>query len=125
MPVQQSQSANLVSNGYVLRAVPAVSEVAEVVIDTRGGDIRVGGHTLFVPNGAVAEPTRFRMEVVAGPFVQVSLSAERVADGEAVRTFPNELRLRIKLESKREDRLQAEAGSTLRIVDDSNDGKVY
>src|SRR5687767_8076270 len=37
----------------------------------------------------------------------------------------NELRLRIKLESKREDRLQAEAGSTLRIVDESNDGKVY
>ena len=37
----------------------------------------------------------------------------------------NELRLRIKLESKREDRLQAEASSTLRIVDDSNDGKVY
>jgi twitching motility protein PilU len=36
----------------------------------------------------------------------------------------NELRLRIKLESKREDRLQAEAGSTLRIVDE-NDGKVY
>ncbi len=37
----------------------------------------------------------------------------------------NELRLRIKLESKREDRLQAEASSTLRIVDESNDGKIY
>jgi twitching motility protein PilU len=37
----------------------------------------------------------------------------------------NELRLRIKLESKREDRLAAEASSTLRIVDESNDGKVY
>ncbi len=37
----------------------------------------------------------------------------------------NELRLRIKLESKREDRLQAEASSTLRIVDESSDGKVY
>ncbi len=37
----------------------------------------------------------------------------------------NELRLRIKLESKREDRLQAEASSTLRIVDESNDGQVY
>ncbi|TAK54624.1 MAG: PilT/PilU family type 4a pilus ATPase [Gammaproteobacteria bacterium] len=37
----------------------------------------------------------------------------------------NELRLRIKLESKREDRLQAEASSTLRIVDDANDGAVY
>jgi twitching motility protein PilU len=37
----------------------------------------------------------------------------------------NELRLRIKLESKREDRLQAEASSSLRIVDESNDGKVY
>jgi twitching motility protein PilU len=37
----------------------------------------------------------------------------------------NELRLRVKLESKREDRLQAEASSTLRIVDESNDGKIY
>ena len=37
----------------------------------------------------------------------------------------NELRLRVKLESKREDKLQAEAGSTLRIVDESNDGKIY
>jgi twitching motility protein PilU len=37
----------------------------------------------------------------------------------------NELRLRIKLESKREDRLQAEASSTLRIVDESNEGTVY
>jgi twitching motility protein PilU len=37
----------------------------------------------------------------------------------------NELRLRIKLESKREDKLQAEASSTLRIVDESNEGKLY
>jgi twitching motility protein PilU len=37
----------------------------------------------------------------------------------------NELRLRIKLESKREDRVQAEASCTLRIVDESNDGQVY
>jgi len=37
----------------------------------------------------------------------------------------NELRLRIKLEGKREDRLQAEAASTLRIVDESSEGKVY
>jgi twitching motility protein PilU len=37
----------------------------------------------------------------------------------------NELRLRIKLESKREDRLEAEQSSTLRIVDESNEGTVY
>ena len=37
----------------------------------------------------------------------------------------NELRLRIKLESKREDRLQAEQSSTLRIVDESNEGTLY
>jgi twitching motility protein PilU len=37
----------------------------------------------------------------------------------------NELRLRIKLESKREDRLQAESGSTLRIVEEQNEGSVY
>ena len=37
----------------------------------------------------------------------------------------NELRLRIKLESKREDKVQAEASSSLRIVDESNDGRLY
>jgi len=37
----------------------------------------------------------------------------------------NEIRLRIKLESKREDHLQAEASSTLRIVDESNEGTLY
>jgi twitching motility protein PilU len=37
----------------------------------------------------------------------------------------NELRLRIKLESKREDRLQADSSSTLRIVDESNEGTTY
>ena len=37
----------------------------------------------------------------------------------------NELRLRIKLESKREDKVQAEASSSLRIIDESNDGRLY
>ncbi len=37
----------------------------------------------------------------------------------------NEIRLRIKLEGKREDRLQAEAASSLRIVDESNEGALY
>jgi twitching motility protein PilU len=38
----------------------------------------------------------------------------------------NEIRLRIKLDSKRDDRLQSEATSTLKIVDEeSNDGAIY
>ncbi len=37
----------------------------------------------------------------------------------------NEIRLKIKLEGKREDRLQAEAASSLRIVDESNEGALY
>jgi twitching motility protein PilU len=37
----------------------------------------------------------------------------------------NEIRLRIKLEGKREDRLQAEAASSLRIVDESSEGALY
>jgi len=37
----------------------------------------------------------------------------------------NELRLRIKLEGKREDRLQHESTSTLRIVDEQDNGTVY
>jgi len=37
----------------------------------------------------------------------------------------NELRLRIKLESKREDKLQSETSSTLRIVDEADEGTIY
>ncbi|MCU0977382.1 MAG: PilT/PilU family type 4a pilus ATPase [Steroidobacteraceae bacterium] len=37
----------------------------------------------------------------------------------------NEIRLRIKLEGKREDRLQAEAASSLRIVDETSEGALY
>ncbi|MBS1200431.1 MAG: twitching motility protein PilU [Proteobacteria bacterium] len=53
--------------------------------------------------------------------------AQYISYEEALRNADskNELRLRIKLESKREDRLQAESSSTLRIVDDSNEGTVY
>jgi len=37
----------------------------------------------------------------------------------------NELRLRVKLESKRDDKLAQEAGTTLRILDEEREGKVY
>ncbi len=37
----------------------------------------------------------------------------------------NELRLRVKLESKREDKLTNEQASSLRIVDDESEGKAY
>src|SRR5688572_961542 len=84
MPVSspaEMQALNLVSDALVLRVVPATSEVVEEVIDRQGGDLRVGGHVLSVPNGAVLEPTRFTMQVVPGPFVQVSLHATRVSNG--------------------------------------------
>jgi twitching motility protein PilU len=54
--------------------------------------------------------------------------SQQISYEEALRNADskNELRLRVKLESKREDRLQAEASSTLRIVDESsNEGTVY
>jgi twitching motility protein PilU len=53
--------------------------------------------------------------------------ARQISYEEALRNADskNELRLRIKLESKRDDRLQADSSSTLRIVDESNEGTVY
>jgi twitching motility protein PilU len=53
--------------------------------------------------------------------------ARQISYEEALRNADskNEIRLRIKLESKREDRLQAEASSTLRIVDESSEGTVF
>ena len=98
MPVSspaEMQAANLLSQPFVLGVMPAQYQVVEDVIDWQGGDLRVGGHVLFVPNGAVLEPTRFTMEVLAGPFVQVSLHATRVSNGATVSTFPINLRLRM------------------------------
>jgi twitching motility protein PilU len=37
----------------------------------------------------------------------------------------NEIRLRIKLESKREDKLQAEQAASLRIIEESKDGRLF
>jgi twitching motility protein PilU len=53
--------------------------------------------------------------------------ARQISYEEALRNADskNELRLRIKLESKRDDRLQADSSSTLRIVDESDQGTVY
>ena len=53
--------------------------------------------------------------------------AQQISYEEALRNADskNELRLRIKLESKRDDRLQADSSSTLRIVDESDQGTVY
>jgi twitching motility protein PilU len=53
--------------------------------------------------------------------------ANQISYEEALRNADskNELRLRIKLEGKRPDRLQADSSGTLRIVDEPNDGKVY
>jgi twitching motility protein PilU len=53
--------------------------------------------------------------------------AQQISYEEALRNADskNELRLRIKLESKRDDRLQADSSSTLRIVDEADQGTVY
>ena len=53
--------------------------------------------------------------------------ARHISYEEALRNADskNELRLRIKLESKRDDRLQADSSSTLRIVDEADQGTVY
>ncbi|MFZ2509027.1 MAG: PilT/PilU family type 4a pilus ATPase [Steroidobacteraceae bacterium] len=53
--------------------------------------------------------------------------ARQISYEEALRNADskNELRLRIKLESKREDRLQADSTSTLRIIDEPNEGSSY
>jgi twitching motility protein PilU len=53
--------------------------------------------------------------------------ARQISYEEALRNADskNELRLRIKLESKRDDRLQADSSSTLRIVGESDQGTVY
>lgn len=84
---------------YVLRSTPAVAEAAVVVIDAAGGEVKAGGHILIVPRGAVTAPTAFRMEVLAGSFIQVDLSAVQVSDQAPVSRFPIALRLKLDYKS--------------------------
>jgi hypothetical protein len=65
------------------------------VIDSRGGMINVGGHSLIIPRRAVLEDTEFTFTVVGGDHIQVDLKAKRVRDGGTVDTFPLALTLRL------------------------------
>ncbi len=81
--------------GYTLVAAGTRQGTAsvKVVLGAGGGMLSVNGHTLTVPAGALAEPTRFTMTTVSGSSIRVALTAADAKTGAPVTEFPTPLRL--------------------------------
>ncbi len=83
-----------VSGGYrLVSSSSQISMTVSVVLGSAGGTMTVNGHTLAVPAGALAQPTRFTMSTLSGTSIRVSLSARDARTGAAVTVFPTPLRL--------------------------------
>lgn len=65
------------SSSELLRIAPSTTETVSKVIDRHGGELKVGGHMITVPRGAVAAPTLFTMTVEGGGYLSVDLTATR------------------------------------------------
>jgi hypothetical protein len=55
------------------------STTVAAMIGSDGGSIELAGHTLTVPAGAVAHPTRFSLKLVENGFVEVDLRAAQAS----------------------------------------------
>src|SRR5688572_29857526 len=89
--------SNLVSGEPVPLKVPNAEEAwGWGWIDERGGKIRLQGHELLVPNGAVTERTLFVIRERAGEYLVVDLLAFR-DDGvwTPVTTFPRPVKIKL------------------------------
>ncbi len=69
------------------------SVTVTTILGGGGGTLSVNGHTLWVPAGALAQPTAFTMSTTYGTALQVSLSARDPRSGAAVTVFDTPLRL--------------------------------
>lgn len=82
VPAAQMGTAASVTSYYriteVLPDQVPTLELAEV-IGVLGGEIRLMGHTLTVPAGAVSEPALFTLRIVNNGYIEVDLTA--VAEG--------------------------------------------
>lgn len=70
-------------NGYtVVRETEESVGSVEAVIGSSGGTLVLGGHILFVPQGAVDADTRFRIVKDDGDHVRLRLTASRNGENE-------------------------------------------
>jgi hypothetical protein len=99
--VSQEKGGGQTTNNVKL--VPARDQVSQqtgsAVIDSRGGKLSVGGHTIIVPKRAVSEATVFTMVVLGGEYIAVDLTARRVRDNNIVSKFPEPITLNISLDN--------------------------
>lgn len=63
------------------------------VIGAGGGSLSTGAHSLYVPPGAVNEPTTFAMQVLSGSNIYVQLRAFSNRSGMPVTTFATPVKL--------------------------------
>ena len=99
MTAQFAAGRNVTRSGgpgtLVERDTPATRDSVFATIDSRGGELRAGGHVMTVPRRAVTEPTVFMMRVLEGNYIHVDLTATTVRTGEEVALFGQEVRLRL------------------------------
>jgi hypothetical protein len=81
-------AASVAAGLYELVRLPSVQlfstiEEASLLIGVRGGELRVGPHTLAVPQGAVTVPTEFTVRIVRNGYIEIEASAiaERLIGG--------------------------------------------
>ena len=65
---------------------PAVGETGSITVNSQGGTLTVGGHTLYIPDKAVTKQTLFMMTVMPGDYIHVDLKAF-ARDGTPITTF--------------------------------------
>ncbi len=82
-------------SGYTVIQATKAQRAATVsaVVGNRGGTLSLNGHSLMVPVGALAQPTRFTMTTAPGTAIEVELTAQDVRTGVPVLVFPTPLRL--------------------------------
>ena len=103
-------------NGYrvVAETEESVGSV-EGVIGRAGGTLALGKHLLFVPAGAVNQPTTFRIEKKDGDHVRLHLTASRFGDNDVGRRgFKRPVRLMLSYEGS--SNLSARDVAELRVM---------
>lgn len=88
-PVTRSASVsdNARSIAVVITQTLQKDSAAFAVIGAGGGSVATGAHSLYVPPGAVSEPTTFAMQVLSGSNIYVQLRAFSNRTGMPVTTF--------------------------------------
>ena len=104
-------------------AGPNGEDIAWQYITPQGGRVAVAGHEMLVPAGAVAQPTWFRMSVVASDRIQVKLKAWRASDWAPVTQFPATTPIRLNLNVSKLSAIDLSKLVVVYLADGTVDGR--